>query len=461
MTWGELISYAVGVVICAVGVVALLGHMLRPRPKDRLLLWLGAFALCYGFRLLVTIGPLADPLISARTADFLEWTINYVILVPAMLFAEELYGTGWRGSLRWVTIGASVYAIAGIIINFATGQPGRVPDPALILFAPGILIVFVLGAANGYQPRPFPEWRMLVTGFLVFIVFVLHEHASHAGLLPWDLRIEPLGVLIFIGSLAYIAVARFFSGQRQLIALEQEMEAARQIQASILPGQLPSVHGVELAVRYVPLAAVAGDFYDVVRVEDGGIAVLVADVSGHGVPAALIASMVKVAFVAETSRTSDPGAVLQGMNATLCGMFERAYVTAVCATIVPRGGTIRYAIAGHPPPLLISRRGDVRTLDERGIFIGMFPDATYRTATVTIEDAARLLLYTDGLTEAAPTQSDELFGIERLSALAVEERHRPAGEFTDVLLAKVTAFTGQPSLSHDDVTVVVLDVRPE
>jgi sigma-B regulation protein RsbU (phosphoserine phosphatase) len=153
-------------------------------------------------------------------------------------------------------------------------------------------------------------------------------------------------------------------------------------------------------VRYVPLAAVAGDFYDVAVLADGGVVVLVADVSGHGVPAALIASMVKVAFGAGLRETADPGAILRAMNTTLCGMFERSYVTAACIVIWPDGGSLTYALAGHPPPLLLPERdGRVVVLDERGLFLGFTPSATYTTSTVPIGSraAARLVCrYTHG-----------------------------------------------------------------
>ena len=103
------------------------------------------------------------------------------------------------------------------------------PDPALLLFGPGIAFVFIGGFVSGYRPKPFPEWRVLVGGFAVFVGFVLHEHAISAGLLPWTVRIEPLGMLLLNGCLGYIAASRFFSTQRQLIAVEKEMDAARQI----------------------------------------------------------------------------------------------------------------------------------------------------------------------------------------------------------------------------------------
>src|SRR5262249_4458624 len=158
---------------------------------------------------------------------------------------------------------------------------------------------------------------------------------------------------------------------------------------------------------------------DVVALDDGGVAILVADVSGHGVPAALIASMVKVAFTSEINDTVDPGAILERMNKTLCGMFSRSYVTAACVIVRPGERTLQYALAGHPPPLLIgSQDGDAARLDERGIVLGFEPSATYSTTTVPIASGARLVLYTDGVTET-PGPDDDLFGIERLREFAV------------------------------------------
>jgi sigma-B regulation protein RsbU (phosphoserine phosphatase) len=457
MTPADLLAFAFGVLIAGVGAAALLGHLLRQRPKDRLLLWLGAFAVCYGVRLLLGIQPIGALALPPAPRALTVATLNYIILLPAMLFTEELYGPGWRRLLHWFTPVVAAYAVVGFVVGAATGDPGRLPDPALWLMPPALVLV-AAGMVAGYRPKPFPEWRIVLAGFVTFVMFVFHEHAVEAGIVPWDVRIEPLGMLVFIGSLSYIAMARFFRNQRQLIAIDKEMEAARQIQASILPRELPTVAGVEIAARYVPLAAVAGDFYDVIRLDDDTLVMLVADVSGHGVPAALIASMVKVAFVAETARSGDPGAILQGMNGTLCGMFDRAYVTAVCVRLDPAARILSYAIAGHPSPLVVSARDLVRTLDERGMFIGMFPFATYTTATVSVDGGDRLIMYTDGVTEAPYGKTDDLFGTERLTGFAVRERRLGAGPFADALLSHVATFVGTQPLPHDDVTIVVVDV---
>lgn len=161
------------------------------------------------------------------------------------------------------------------------------------------------------------------------------------------------------------------------LALNRELATARQIQNGLLPSQMPDVSKVDLAVCYQPMTAVAGDFYDFALLGPDRIGVLVADVSGHGIPAALVASMVKVAFSTESAHTTNPAEVLTGMNRTLCGNMERSFVTAAFAVIDSARGTLSYANAGHPPLLLARSGDDVRACEEHGLMLGVFPQATY------------------------------------------------------------------------------------
>ena len=169
--------------------------------------------------------------------------------------------------------------------------------------------------------------------------------------------------------------------------------------------------------------------------------------------------MVKVAFIAGLRESTDPAGVLQRMNATLCGTFERSYVTAACAVVEPETETVRYALAGHPAPLIVSPSGlDVRQLDERGYVLGMFPSAAYATADVTMPAGSRLIAYTDGVTET-PDHGDDLFGLERLMAFARAEHHRQAAPFADALLGELRRFSRGAPVPHDDVTILVVDVQ--
>jgi sigma-B regulation protein RsbU (phosphoserine phosphatase) len=453
----DLLAFAIAVVICAAAAAATAGHLLRPRPRDGLLLWFGLFSGIYGVRMFFK-QTLASALgVDASTGLWVEEGLNYFILIPSLLFIEELYGLGWRRLLRWVTRGMSAFAVGALIIDVVAGDPRRVPDPSLILLLV-VAIVVVIGVRAGYRPPRVDEWRVLLAGAAIFMLFVLNEHAVGARVVPWRFSAEPIGFLALLGCFGYIALTRVFEQGRQLAAVDQEMRSARDIQASILPRDLPAIPHVQIAARYVPLAAVAGDLYDIVPLNNRALAVLVADVSGHGVPAALIASMVKVAFTAGCRESDDPGAILRRMNATLCGMFERSFVTAASAVVRPAEGILSYAVAGHPPPLLLpDHDGRVVPLEQRGIFLGFTSSAEYTTATVPVGSGARLILYSDGVTET-PAPDGDLFGIERLSAFAAGEQHRPCDSFADALMGSLRCFAGSVTLPHDDVTLVVVDV---
>src|SRR5271166_1408106 len=114
---------------------------------------------------------------------------------------------------------------------------------------------------------------------------------------------------------------------RQLVEINMELEMARQIQLSILPRDTPKIAGLDIVARYIPMTSVAGDFYDFIVVDERHVGILMADVSGHGLPAALIASMLQVALTAQAGHASDPARVLSGLNQALCGKFEHNFVT--------------------------------------------------------------------------------------------------------------------------------------
>src|SRR5262249_46263865 len=157
--------------------------------------------------------------------------------------------------------------------------------------------------------------------------------------------------LILVICLGYLVASRTYSNEQRLLSIQKELEIARQIQSSILPREAPRVVGLEVAAQYLPMEAIAGDFYDFVAVDEKRIGVLVADVPGHGTPAALIASMLKSALAAQSPRASDPAQVLEGLNRDLCGKFEEHFVTAVYLFVDTERQVMRYAGAGHPPLL--------------------------------------------------------------------------------------------------------------
>ena len=247
---------------------------------------------------------------------------------------------------------------------------------------------------------------------------------------------------------------------QQLQAIQKELETARRIQYSILPETMPQIDGLDIAARYVPMTSVAGDFYDFVVVDNKHVGILVADVSGHGMPAALIASMLKIALAAQAAHAGDPAQVLQGLNQALCGKFQHHYVTAAYAFVDMEKRTLTYAGAGHPPMLLWGAgQPGVRDVIENGLFLGKFGFATYSSIEVPLTPGDRGLLYTDGVSETNNREGAE-FGSERFRQFLEAEKDGSADQLADRLLEELARWSGRGGSEDldDDITIVTFRV---
>jgi serine phosphatase RsbU (regulator of sigma subunit) len=247
---------------------------------------------------------------------------------------------------------------------------------------------------------------------------------------------------------------------QQLLVIQKELETARQIQQSILPESAPRMAGLDIAARYVPMAAVAGDFYDFIVLDDKRIGILVADVSGHGMPAALIASMLKIALAAQARHAADPAGVLHGLNQALCGKFQHHYVTAAYAFVDLEKRSLTYAGAGHPPMLLWSgTSAGVRDISENGLFLGKFDFATYSSVEVPLVAGDWGLLYTDGISETT-NAADVEFGTGRFREFLANGKSTSADQLADRLLEELWHWSehrlGEDL--NDDITMVAIHV---
>jgi serine phosphatase RsbU (regulator of sigma subunit) len=223
---------------------------------------------------------------------------------------------------------------------------------------------------------------------------------------------------------------------------------------------LPQIAGLDIAARYIPMAAVAGDFYDFIVLDNKHVGILVADVSGHGMPAALIASMLKIALAAQTDNAANPAKLLQGLNQALCGKFQHHYVTAAYAFVDMEKRTLTYAGAGHPPLLLWGgTSAGVREISENGLFLGRFDFATYSSVEVPLAPGDWGLLFTDGISETTNDAQVE-FGTERFLQFLAGERNTSADQLADRLLEELSRWSARrPGEDlHDDITMVAIHV---
>ncbi len=446
----ELSEAIVAALIIAIGLFAIGLAALRSASGDRSAFWFGVFGCLYGVRL-AGYSELLQPLLPETLWRYLDAFITYAIIAPGALFLESLLGPGWRLTLRRTWQVVVVFASSAMVNDLVRGQPGA----TLWLNLPVVLAAGGVAIAHMLLYRRWGSWarevRVAVVSGLVFLGVAAVETVGG------EVRLEHFAFLLVMTSVGYAVTQRMLATERRFVAVARELEIAQGIQRRLLPDALPDTAGLHVAARYLPMSEIGGDFYDFDTRRAGRLGVLVADVTGHGVPAALVASMVKIAFAAEADRLDDPGLVLTNMNRTLCGSFAGAYVTACCGVIDERTRTLRYASAGHPAPHLRGSDGRVTQLDHRGLLLAFDASAQYSAAEVRLNAGDRLVFFSDGLVEAC-NPDDEFFGDARLAALLATGAADAPRPFADRIVAELRRWVGPGADLQDDVTVVVVDV---
>jgi phosphoserine phosphatase RsbU/P len=457
-------TIVVGLILLVVGIGALALFFFRSESRDLMLIYFSLFSILYALRLLLRM-PVVRSLsgISESLRQHIDLWITVILLIPFLLFLRQVLRPQIKTLVRVSLIAQAIFAAVAITADaFGVGAKLRysVNNYLVLAVVGGLMANFLVLRFRGLGQPWTLELRVLTTGLLVFGAFVLHGNLHSLGLLPGP-DVEALGFLIFVGCLGYVAAHRTFANEHRLLAINKELEIARQIQFSILPREVPCIAGLEIAARYLPMSAVAGDFYDFLMLESNRLGILVADVTGHGVPAALIASMLKGAFAGQKAHAQYPELVLVGLNEALCGKFEEHFVTAACLYADLDAKIIRYAGAGHPPLLLGSRsNGGARFIEQNGLLLGMFPEAVYSSIEIPLQQGDRYVLFTDGLPESASAKEEE-FGLSRCKQFLESHSRLPPATVADELLSEIARWSARSSgrPQQDDMTLIVIDCQ--
>jgi sigma-B regulation protein RsbU (phosphoserine phosphatase) len=245
-------------------------------------------------------------------------------------------------------------------------------------------------------------------------------------------------------------------GAQQLEMQAQEMQRAREIQQSLLPKEIPQLEGFEVAAAWRPAREVSGDYYDVFKLDEHRLGVCIADVVGKGVAAALLMANVQAAVRAYASSAENAAQLCTKVNRLLCeNLATGKFVTFLYGVLNNETRTFDYCNAGNVCPVLVSQ-GTVRSIAVGGAVLGVFPEWQYESANLALGSGDRVLLVTDGITEASDAAEQE-FGEEKLAEAALRHSKRTASEISRLLLEEVSAFCD--SHFHDDATLLVIAAK--
>jgi phosphoserine phosphatase RsbU/P len=257
MSVTDLVAVAIGSMLLALGAASIFARGVRTKAPDHLLLYFGIWCGLYGLRLLAlqtTVrmafgGP-------ARAWIYTSVFVTYIINVPGGLFIEGLVGAGWKQSVRRVWQAHALYAVVAVAVDLAVRRPGAAMAPNSAIVLAGVVVW--LTNLWVYRDRLPPLFKSpaIAIGATVFILFVINQNIGRL-LIP-SRNVEPVGVFIFLVCLGYAVVGSVFAREAALVAVKRELETARQIQVALLPREVPRLSHVDLAVRYLPMTAVAG-----------------------------------------------------------------------------------------------------------------------------------------------------------------------------------------------------------
>jgi sigma-B regulation protein RsbU (phosphoserine phosphatase) len=400
------------------------------------------FAHLYGERLWLNAGILEMTIPPSEFFDRLRAAVDFLVPIPAFLFFQAGGFLGRYG--RKITIAmATLFSVLVIGTVFFGVLPAfRTINNVVIILVIAAMMVMLLRRSGDR------EFAVIRVGLVTFGVLAIFDNLAR-----W-FRVEPYGFAVLLCCLGYVAARRTLRRDEELNEIQRELDLARRIQLSLLPAAFPESRTFHVAARYAPMSSVAGDLYEFLVADSSRAGLLIADVSGHGVPAALIASMVKMAAISQRAQAAHPGTVLTGMNRALYGNTQGQYVTAAYAHLDAERGELRYAAAGHPAMLLL-RAGKVSEVVENGLLLAAAGDIEYSEKTLALQAGDRIVLYTDGIVEAR-NRAGELFGEDALMDVVRQSATRTAEEAAADAIARVEAWARS---QEDDLSILVCDYR--
>lgn len=364
------------------------------------------------------------------------WAVNQSANVPIILIYSIILGNCGALTVRFI-----VRAYGG----YSRGQQWAIFLPVFLLMTV-LTVVAATFLVYWITPPPVPSFTQFLASGWKFPALV----TLIVGLIMFAHDMTKEGLERRNRELQHSVEAE--AAQREL--QEQELQRAREIQQSLLPKFIPQVSGFEIEGAWEPARVVGGDYYDVIRLSESRVAICIADVVGKSVSAALLMASVQATVRAFAPDAESPASLCTRVNSVLCNNIASGkFVTMFYGVLDADKGTFEYSNAGHLYPVVVNGGAKSRQLNDGGALLGVLPDWKYTDSTIQLNAGDRLLLFTDGITEAASAGGEE-FGEERVATIAERHALRSAGEIKNQLLADVKEFCD--SQLQDDATLIVV-----
>jgi hypothetical protein len=447
--YAALPSIAINLVLILAGIGAFVLN--RSQRKHAEYMWLGLYLFLLGTSNVLLYCATSGGLISLAWNNLLADPLIYVITIMQIEFTFSFAGQRvsrvWR-AYEWALLTPLIFAVLGNMGKFSSSRYVLIETAAILPAALLLPVMLFVWYRRGNREA---GW-LILPSLLPAATVALYNVGSASIYMGWGrldfladpipvgpvpLQVSDLGDLLFVLAIGVVMFHRFTTVSREQARTSAELEAAREIQRRLVPETLPEIAGYAIEAAYFPADEVGGDFYQVLNAKGGAKLVVVGDVSGKGLKAAMTGTLAIGALRALATEGLGPGAVLERLNRQLAETSNEGFITCMCARIGAQG-EVTVANAGHLPPY---RNGEELVL-EPDLPLGIAPEVQYAERAFRLELGDQLTLLSDGVVEARDERGD-LFGFERTRAISAQSA---------AAIAKAALEYGQA----DDITVLTL-----
>lgn len=410
-------------------------------------------------------------------------TIEYATFPLAIIFCAFYLGEVFKDSINQKVIRAiSAISLLYFLIIITTSPDIFIPMLFYFQFAPVIVLLYVIPFMLLAMIRKIPYSVILGTGMIFFTISFAYEfmYVNQLIFVVHVINATSLGLIVLVICQSYVLSDRFSQALESSESLFREMEKkiesrtlelsntlslmnenlefAGMIQQALLPKLNPSSSRYKTAAVCVPAEILAGDFYNFHVFRGGGLGIFVADVTGHGIASALIASMVNILFSTGRSDAGSPAIFLKTMNDELTGNIENQFITACYAYLDDSARSVTFVRAGHEPVLIHSRRENrVMRYQPRGMLMGYEKGIDYEEMTIPVSPGDRVFLYTDCIIEVRNRQGDD-FGINRLEDFILRNQTTSIEDILKLIIGELEVWSNRNAPFHDDLTMVIIEI---
>lgn len=421
-------------------------------------LYFALFCAIIGFRLLLT-----DEKLFVKSIPWLPWDV-YLRMEYTTILLSIIFFSHFIDSLYQKMVNSIILRISDIYFSlffiFVLIVPISYASYGLIFIQVGLIVVslyliFIMIKAISTKTK---NYFLYISGIVVMFLTLVND-ILYTQQLIHSIYLFEIGLLVFAFTQSLAALEESVKIQNRIITIHSELEIARRIQRTILPEVIPSTRSIHVEACYIPMDAIGGDFYHFYKLDDERLGIIIADVTGHGIPASLIASTVNIAFSLQKNQADNPAALLANMNTILHGKIGGQPITALYAFIDASQKVVKFSRAGHPLPLIWNKSSNkVIEVNVPGKILGVYKTIENESIAYPIHSNDRIILYTDGITEIRNSKN-EIFGIERFKSCIETNHHKSTAELIDIILDTVIQWAGSKNHISDDITIIIVEIK--